>query len=178
MEQPRKQVTLAELLIAVALVVLLAAIVLPNVMRSEVSANEASAVGSIASINRAEVSYQTANPTIGFASSLETLGPNGPGDTCQAPTPSHACLIEEGLARAAVPGQARNGYWFRVSAAGRDRHGAVSEYVAGTAATLYKKTGLRDFCSQEDGVVRYRDPGRNSAPAETPAQCAAMPVLQ
>ena len=178
MDQPRKQVTLAELLITVAVIVLLAAIVLPNVMRSQISANEASAVASIASINRAEVSYQTANPGIGFASSLDSLGPNGPGDNCQKPTASHACLIEEGLARAGSAGQARNGYRFRVSPAARDQHGAVSAYVAGAAAAIYKKTGLRDFCSQEDGVVRYRDPGGNSAPAETAGQCAAMPVLQ
>ena len=170
--------TLAELLVTVAVVVLLAAIVLPNVMRSEISANEASAVGSIASINRAEVSYQTANPATGFASTLETLGPDGPGDSCQAPTASHACLIEGALARSDSPERARNGYWFRVSPAGRDAHGAVSAYVAGAAAAVYNKTGLHDFCSQEDGVVRYRVPGRNSAPAEKPAECAAMPVVQ
>jgi type IV pilus assembly protein PilA len=177
-DKSKKPVTLAELLVVVALVVLLAAIILPNVMRSEISANEASAVGSIASINRAEVSYQTANPSLGFASSLETLGPNGTNDSCQAPTASHACLIEDALARAGSQAQARNGYWFRVSAAGHDARGSVSAYVVGTAAAVYNQTGRRDFCSGEDGVVRYRDPGRNSAPAGTAVECAAMPVLQ
>jgi type IV pilus assembly protein PilA len=174
---PDSGFTLAELLVIVALVVVLAAIILPNLLRSQISANEASAVGSIASINRAEVSYQTANSTIGFAASLETLGPKDDDSNCHTPSPARACLIERALAQATSPAQARSGYWFRVSPGERDAHGAVRAYVAGAAAAVYNQTGVRDFCSQEDGVVRFRDPGTNSRPA-TAGECAAMSIVQ
>lgn len=170
--------TLAELLIMVALVVVLAAIILPNLLRSQISANEASAVGSIAIINRAEVSYQTAFPEVGFGSTLEALGPDGSDNHCKAPSSRHACLIEAALAKATAPAQARSGYWFQVSPGPRDAQGKVTSYVAGTAAEIYKQTGVRDFCSQEDGVVRYRDPGGNSRPATAAEQCSAMSILQ
>src|SRR5215470_907186 len=98
--------TLAELLIIIALAVILAAIILPNVLRSQISANEASAVGSIAIINRAEVSYQTAFPYIGFAGTLQALGPEAGDSICKAPNPSHACFIESALAKANSPTQA------------------------------------------------------------------------
>src|SRR5581483_4438148 len=150
--RPPRGFTLAELLIIVALIAILAAIVLPNVLRSQISANEASAVADIAIINRAEVSYQTAYPTLGFAGSLETLGPNGSSEQCQAPASSHACLIPGGLAEATSAEHARNGYWFAASATGKDANGVVSAYVAGAAAAVYNKTGVRDFCSQEDAV--------------------------
>lgn len=175
---PESGFTLAELLVIVALILILAAILLPNVLRSQISANEASAVGAIASINRAQVSYQTANPEIGFASSLETLGPAGNDRDCQVPSQAHACLIERALAQATSPARARNGYWFQLLPAERNAHGAVSEYVAGAAAAVYNQTGIRDFCSQEDGVVRFRIPGRNSRPATTAAECTAMSILQ
>ena len=175
---PSKGFTLAELLIIVALIVVLAAIILPNLLRSEISANEASAVGSIASINRAQVSYQTANPTIGFATSLETLGPDGNDQDCHTPTPSHACLIERALAQATSPAHAKSGYWFRVSPGTRNPQGAVAAYVAGAAAAVYKQSGVRDFCSQEDGVVRFRIPASNSQPATTASECTAMSILQ
>ncbi|MBV9183000.1 MAG: type II secretion system protein [Acidobacteria bacterium] len=175
---PTNGFTLAELLVIVALVAVLAAIILPNVLRSQISANEASAVGSIASINRAEVSYQTANPTIGFASSLESLGPIGKDSECHVPSPAHACLIEAALAQAGAARQARSGYWFRVSPGERNAQGAVSAYVAGAAAAEYKQTGVRDFCSEEDGVIRFRDPGGSSRPAANSAECAAMSILQ
>jgi type IV pilus assembly protein PilA len=175
---PASGFTLAELLIIVALAVVLAAIILPNLLRSQISANEASAVGSMASINRAEVSYQTANPSLGFAGSLETLGPEGDDKDCQVPRPTHACLIERALAQATSPAHARSGYWFRVSPGDRNPQGAVAAYVAGAAAAVYNQTGVRDFCSQEDGVLRFRIPGGNSRPASTAAECTAMSILQ
>jgi len=170
---------LAELLVIVALIVVLAAIVLPNVLRSQISANEAAAVGSIATINRAEVSYRNAYPAIGFAGTLESLGPESSDNHCKGPSSAHACLIEGALAKATSAGQTRSGYWFQVSSAPPlEGRGIATTYVAGAAAAMYNQTGVRDFCSEEDGVVRYRDPGGNSHPATTAAECSAMLILQ
>ncbi len=126
--------TLAELLIVVVLVVILAAIALPNLLRSQIAANETAAIESLAKINKAEVEYQTTYPTIGFASTLEALGPDIPDGKCREKTPAHACLIESALATAASPAHNRSGYWFAVSPTSRDAGGVITGYVAGASA--------------------------------------------
>jgi prepilin-type N-terminal cleavage/methylation domain-containing protein len=170
--------TLAELLIVIVLVVILAAIALPNLLRSQIAANETAAIESLAKINKAEVEYQTTYPTVGFASTLATLGPGTPDGKCREKSPAHACLIEVALANAVSPEHTRSGYWFAVSPASRDAGGVVTGYVAGASAGVPDKTGSRDFCSQEDAVIRYSVPQGDSAPANTAPACAAMTILQ
>jgi len=170
--------TLAELLIIIVLVVILAAIALPNLLRSQIAANETAAIESLTKINKAEVEYQTTYPTIGFASTLAALGPGTPDGKCREKSPAHACLIEAGLAQAATPAHTRSGYWFAVSSTSRDAGGVVTGYVAVASAGVLNKTGSRDFCAQEDAVIRYSVPQGNSAPANTASACAAMTILQ
>jgi type II secretory pathway pseudopilin PulG len=172
--------TLAELLIVVVLIILLAAIALPNLLRSQIAANETAAIESLAKINKAEVAYQTAFPTIGFASSLGKLGPELPDGKCGNGDHSsaHACLIEGPLASADTSTHTRAGYWFSVSPTSRDAGGVITGYVAGAAAGVFNKTGSRDFCSLEDAVIRYSVPQANSTPPTTASGCAAMTILQ
>jgi type IV pilus assembly protein PilA len=170
--------TLAELLIVVVLVIILAAIALPNLLRSQIAANETAAIESLAKINKAEVEYQTKYPTIGFASTLGELGPGTADGKCHEKTPAHACLIEGPLATAANPAHTRSGYWFTVSPTSRDAGGVVTGYVAAASAGVLNKTGSRDFCSQEDAVIRYSVPQGSSAPASNASSCAAMTILQ
>jgi type II secretory pathway pseudopilin PulG len=66
--------------IVVAIILIIAAIAIPNLMRSKMAANESSAVGSIRTINTAMVTYSTAYPTVGFATALGNLG--GAPATC------------------------------------------------------------------------------------------------
>jgi type IV pilus assembly protein PilA len=170
--------TLAELLIVVVLIVLVAAIALPNLLRSQIAANEASAIAAEAVINKAEVEYQTAYPNIGFASSLAELGPDVADGRCKSPNSTRACLIEGTLANASSPTHARSGYWFAVVPTFKDPNGVVSGYVAGAAAAAFNQSGVRDFCSLEDGAVRFRVPSASSAPMNSASECAAMSVLQ
>ena len=172
--------TLAELLIVVVLVILLAAIALPNLLRSQIAANETAAIESLAKINKAEVTYQTAFPTLGFASTLAALGPGSADGKCASETHSsaHACLIEGALAAADSPSRTRAGYWFSVSPTSTDAGGVVTGYVAGAAAGVFNKTGSRDFCSLEDAVIRFWVPREDSKPATTTAACASMTILQ
>jgi prepilin-type N-terminal cleavage/methylation domain-containing protein len=170
--------TLAELLITVIIVTLIAAIVFPNLLRSRVAAGEAAAVSSVREINKAEVAYETTYPAIGFASTLSSLGPGASEGSCQMRTPEHACLLDPKLSIAGSPEHSRNGYWFVVTPSDKDASGVISGYIVGSAATTYNQTGVRDFCSTEDGVLHFRVPHQQSTPVTNLPECRALPVLQ
>lgn len=176
--QNERGFTLAELLVVVALVVLLAALVLPNLLRSQIATNETAAIESLAKINKAEVEYQTAYPAVGFAHSLEALGPGSPDGRCAGHTAEHACLLDPRLSQAANPEHAFDGYWFSAAPTTHDAGGVATGYVSGASAGTFNKSGVRDFCSLEDAVIRYGVPQSDSKPASSAEQCAAMTILQ
>ena len=71
--------SLIELLIVVAIILIIAAIAIPNFIHARMAANESSAVSSIHTINTSEIAYSSANPTIGYSAALADLGPTGAG---------------------------------------------------------------------------------------------------
>src|ERR1700744_5120756 len=73
MRNKQKGFSLIELLIVVAIILIIAAIAIPNLLRSKMAANEASAVGSVRTLNTACVSYSTTYGT--YPTSLSNLGP-------------------------------------------------------------------------------------------------------
>src|SRR5689334_561307 len=87
--------SLIELLIVVAIILIIAAIAIPNLMRARMSANEALAVGSVRSINTAEISYNAAYSNLGFATTLFFLG-GLVGVACVSST-SSGCFIDSVL---------------------------------------------------------------------------------
>src|ERR1700744_5535791 len=87
--------SLIELLIVVAIILIIAAIAIPNLLRARISANEASAASSVRNISRAQVSYYATYPADGYATSLSALG--GPVTNCP-PVDTQACLIDPVLA--------------------------------------------------------------------------------
>lgn len=148
--------TLTELLIAIVLILIIAAIAVPNLLHSRLAANEAAAVSSIQSINRAEVAYQTAYPTHGFAARLSDLGGSKP---CAA-SPASACLIDELLTNGL-----KNGYKFAAVGTRRAANGIYMDYVGGAAPAVYGQSGVRLFCSTSDAVLRYSaNPAHTAVP--------------
>jgi prepilin-type N-terminal cleavage/methylation domain-containing protein len=138
--------TLIELLITVALIVVIAALLCPRLLRSRIAANEAAAISSIREINQAERAYQAAYPTLGFAAKLADLGGARP---CQA-TSAAACLIDHHLASGE-----KDGYNFAALATSHSENGVSIDYTAGAAPQRYNQTGVRVFCSMCDNIIRY-----------------------
>jgi type IV pilus assembly protein PilA len=167
-----KGFSLIELLMAVAIILAIAAIAIPSLLRAKMAANESSAAAAVRSITAAEVAYFGAYPTIGFAVQIQDLGRTAP---C-TPLPTHACLLDDNLANA-VPGTAgHSGYKFL--ATGINGGGALnSSFVVGATPIGPSQTGSRDFCSVTDGVLRSQ-PTTGGDPPNTIAPCQAYTVTQ
>jgi type IV pilus assembly protein PilA len=162
----QKGFSLIELLIVVAIILIIAAIAIPNLMRARMSANESSAVGSVRSINTAEISYNAAYSNLGFATSLPYLG-GAVGAAC-VPSTSSGCFIDSSLSSGT-----KSGYTFALAIGSSAVVGGVTPSYSVVASPLtLNQTGTRFFCSFEDAVVR-------SSTAAITAPCtAATTALQ
>ncbi len=145
----QKGFSLIELLIVVAIILIIAAIAIPNLLRARIAANESSAVGSTRTVNTAEVAYNSAYPTVGFATALSSL--TGTCTTSTVPTSTSACLIDAVLA-----GGTKSGYSFALDNGGTGpTAGIQGTYSMDSQPIAVNSTGVRYFCSAADGVVRY-----------------------
>src|SRR3954453_20277426 len=142
--QKSRGFSLIELLIVVAIILIIAAIAIPNLIRARMSANEASAVGSVRSINTAEISYNAAYPDQGFADTLTKIG--SPAGAC-TPTTATGCFIDSVLTT-----RTKSGYMFALAAAGGS---PKSSYTIDSNPVSASQTGFPSFCSFEYAVVRY-----------------------
>jgi prepilin-type N-terminal cleavage/methylation domain-containing protein len=172
---PSRGFSLIELLIVVAIILIIAAIAIPNLLRARIASNEASATNSIRSINTAEFAYNAAFPDNGFALSLANLGGAAP---C-TPAAASACLIDNTLATAALGSNGKSGYVFAATGVSPSGPSAtLRSFISAASPINYNITGVRNFCSTEDGVIRF-DPGAGgSVPVNTSAACQAFTSMQ
>ncbi|NDQ56220.1 MAG: prepilin-type N-terminal cleavage/methylation domain-containing protein [Acidipila sp.] len=150
----QKGFSLIELLIVVAIILIIAAIAIPNLLRSRMAANEASAVGSMRTINTACVTYSSTYGT-GFPAALANLAPANPA------TAAAADLIDQVLA-----GKQKSGYAFTY-VAGAAVGGVIPTYTLNADPISRGTTGQRGFFTDQSGVIRF-DPVAAATVASLP----------
>jgi prepilin-type N-terminal cleavage/methylation domain-containing protein len=143
MKKSSKGFSLIELLIVVAIILIIAAIAIPNLLRSRIAANQASAVGSLRTLNTAEITYSSTYNS-GFSATLTYLQP---GSTAN-PTSTTAGLIDSVLAAGS-----KSGYSFTYTAGAADTAGRIDNYSI-TAVPINSSTGTNYYFTDQSGVIR------------------------
>ena len=152
----QKGFSLIELLIVVAIILIIAAIAIPNLLRSKMAANEASAVGSLRTINTSAVEYSTTY-SIGYPAALTDLGP------AAAATSTSADLIDSVLSSGT-----KSGYTFSYTSGTADASGAVDTYTLTATPVVVGTTGQRMFFTDQSGVIRADASGAGASVNSTP----------
>jgi type IV pilus assembly protein PilA len=167
--------SLIELLIVVAIILVIAAIALPNFMRARMSANEAAAASNLRTITTASVVYNSTYEN-GYPPTLAALGPPaGGGNTA---TCDNANLIDE-----IVSAGAKSGYSFALTPVGAAAGAAATgctlpgynNYLVTANPLTYGLTGQRSFCSDEPASLHYDITGAVSG---STTACETLPALQ
>jgi len=166
-----KGFSLIELLIVVAIILIIAAIAIPSLLRAKISADESSAAASIRQLSTAQVTYAASYPVIGYAASVATLGP-GASNCSGGPSSDNACIIDNVLATGS-----KSGYQFLSVGSGGGAGTPNIQFVSSSAPSSPGVSGVRNFCTITDGVLRI-DSGPSTAIAPDVATCAAYPIAQ
>ena len=140
----QKGFSLTELLIVVAIILIIAAIAIPNLLKARIAANQASAVGSLRTMVTSEVSYQSSYGT--YSKDLPSLGGPLPCTSAAAT----ACLIDDTLANATAVAKAKSGYYFTFAAGA----GNQSFTINADPATVGQTGDMRYF-TDNSGVIRF-----------------------
>jgi len=144
--------SLVEILVVVMVILIIAAIAIPNLVHGKMRANEAAAAASVQTIHTAEVLYSNTYPDVGYASSLASLGSNG--SDCEKPTRTSSCLIMD----EALTSGLKSGYVFEVVGDG-DKPSAAFTITASPESNV---SGRCAISSSESGELHFTVSGQTN----------------
>jgi prepilin-type N-terminal cleavage/methylation domain-containing protein len=173
MQQKKKGFSLIELLIVVAIILIIAAIAIPNLMRARIAANESAGASTVRTLNTAEVTYSTTYPGAGFSPNLINLGPNGQDCTNPANvTTTSACLIDNVLGTSPF---VKGAFTYAITATGTTA--PIPDYMI-TATTIGTAMAKKDYCSNVDAVVRWQaETNTPGAVISSESNCDKLPAI-
>ena len=151
----RSGFTLIELMIVVAIIAIIAAIAIPNLLRSRMSANEASAAGGIRTISTGEVSFQAAGIIIDSVTGVGQYG--NLTELGSGATPFIDSAISAGT---------KSGYSYTVT----EVDNSSAPRFTATATPAAANTGIKSYFVDESGVIRF------SGVAGTNASSSSLPL--
>ena len=166
--QKEKGFSLIELLIVVAIILIIAAIAIPNLLRSRIAANEASATASLRTLNTAEITYASTYNS-GFTSTLGLLCTPAAGSQASA---NNADLVDpvlcgqQGSGGTTATTFTKNGYSFTYTPSGT--YPTVATYSMNADPIARGSSGQRSFYSDQSAVIR--------ANSTTPASVSDTPI--
>jgi type IV pilus assembly protein PilA len=151
----QKGFSLIELLIVVAIILIIAAIAIPNLLRAKIAANESSAAASVRTLVTANIEYSTSYQAVGYAPALANLGPPSGSTSCPTggPTSASACIVD-----AVLSSGTKSGYTLASAPTSGGTPVTNTGFVASAVPVTKGSTGNKGFCAIEDGVVRSENP--------------------
>jgi type IV pilus assembly protein PilA len=159
--------SLIELLIVVAIILIIAAIAIPNLLRSRIAAHESAAAATVRNINNSEATYSIEfGSAVGYANTLQKLGP---GVTCDK---NSACLTDEVIGCASEPCVKGGFEYYMGSTSSAEPFG---DFVVTSTPVAWGSTGTQNYCGIEDAVVRHQlNPAAKLSAGVTHTVCASL----